>query len=50
MCVYNGSCILHKIKCNIFTGVQDEVFSLKFGAEICEVALSLLMKYQTESL
>jgi len=49
MCVYNGSCILHKIKCNIFTGVQD-IFSLKFGAEICEVALSLLINYQTELL
>lgn len=29
---YNGNFSVHKIKCKIFTGVQDEVFSLKFGA------------------
>jgi hypothetical protein len=31
----------------MFTQKQDEVFSLKFGTEICEVILNLHMKHRT---
>ena len=34
-------------QCTVFTQIQDKVFSLKFGAEICEITLNLYMKHQT---